>query len=503
MTDTKASDTVRVRFAPSPTGSLHIGGARTAYFNWLFARQHQGVFILRIDDTDVKRSTEASYQQILDSFRWLDLDWDEGPDVGGEYGPYRQSLRHHLYKEQILRLLDEEKVYPCFCTPEQLAEDRENAQKRGDTPRYSGRCRHLSKSEQEQRLAGGDAAAYRLRCPDTGTTIVHDIIRGDVEFQNTELDDFIVWKTDGTPTYHFASCVDDALMHITHVIRAEEHLSNTPRHVVLFAALGFAVPKFAHVPMILAPDRSKLSKRHGATSVEEYREQGILSEALVNYLLLLGFSPGEDREVLSRDEAVSLFNLERVAKHAAVYDVKKLEWLNAQYLRRLSLDTVLKSVWHDMAQRGWVNEAMSREQLAWVRTLVSAMQDRARTLPELTESLRCYFEDVTEFDQKGVRKYFGKPEAAARLRLAADALETVLPFTVVKVEQRYRDLIAELGVKSGELIHPTRLALTGVTGGPGLFDVMALLGRDVCQKRLRATAEKIEAGQFSEEIAKA
>ncbi|QSO45954.1 glutamate--tRNA ligase [Alicyclobacillus mengziensis] len=497
MTDTTAENTVRVRFAPSPTGSLHIGGARTAYFNWLFARQHQGVFVLRIDDTDQKRSTEASYQQILESFRWLEIDWDEGPDVGGEYGPYRQSLRHHIYNEQLNRLFDEGKVYPCFCTPEQLAEDRENAQKRGETPRYSGRCRHLSKAQQARRLENGEPAAYRLRCPDTGTTIVHDIIRGDVEFQNTELDDFIVWKTDNTPTYHFASCVDDALMHITHVIRAEEHLSNTPRHVVLFEALGFTVPKFAHVPMILAPDRSKLSKRHGATSVEEYREQGILPEALVNYLLLLGFSPGEDREVLSQDEAVSVFNLERVAKHAAVYDVKKLEWLNAHYLRKRPLDTVLQAVWSDLEQRGWVESGMSREQLAWVRTLVSAMQERARTLPELVESLRCYFEDVTDFDAKGIRKYFEKPEAAARLRLAADALETVLPFTVVNVEQRYRELIAQLGVKAGELIHPTRLALTGVTGGPSLFEVMAMLGREVCQARLRAAADKIENGVLS------
>ena len=502
MADKVVQSPVRVRFAPSPTGSLHIGGARTAYFNWLFARKHQGVFVLRIDDTDKQRSTEDSYRQILDSFRWLNIDWDEGPEIGGPYGPYRQSERQHIYRAQLERLIAEDKVYPCFCTQEELAAQREDAQKRGETPRYSGRCRHLSHDERRARIERGEHPAYRIQSPTAGTTVVHDIIRGDVEFQNTELDDFIVWKADDTPTYHFASCVDDALMAITHVIRAEEHLSNTPRHVALFTALGFPVPLFAHVPMILAPDRSKLSKRHGATSVEEYRQQGILPEALVNYLLLLGFSPGDDKELLTRDEAVSVFELERVARHAAVYDIKKLEWLNAHYLRHMSLDVLLDSIWPLLEARGWVHGAMTREQLTWVRTLAGAMQERSKSFEELVASLNCYFDEVRDFDIKGVRKHFSRQDVSTHLRTAADVLGDVHPFIVPRIEEVYRKLIHELGIKTGELIHPSRLALTGVTIGPGLFDVMALLGREVCQGRLRETAEKIEAGAFAPETTK-
>lgn len=479
---------VRVRFAPSPTGALHIGGARTAYFNWLFARQRGGVFVLRIDDTDTARSTEASYRQILDSLRWLGLDWDEGPEVGGPHAPYRQSQRLPLYERAFRRLLAEGKVYPCFCSPEQLAADRQEAQKAGVAPRYAGRCRHLTPEEVSRRIAAGERPAYRLRAPQEGETVVHDVIRGDVVFANQEIDDFIIWKADGTPTYHFASCVDDLEMEITHVIRAEEHLSNTPRHIALFHALGGTPPVFAHVPMILAPDRSKLSKRHGATSVEEYRAQGILPEALVNYLLLLGFSPGDEREIVSRQEAIEMFDLGRVAKHGAVYDVKKLEWINAHYFRALPVDEVLRQAWPELVQRGWVNRGESRERLAWVRTVLLSLQERSRSLPDLVENLEYYFRAPAAYDEKGVRKHFNRLDVARRLERAAAALTEVDPFIAPVVERAYRELVDELGVKSGELIHPTRLALTGVTVGPGLFDVMALLGRDECVSRLRRAA---------------
>ncbi|MCL6516576.1 glutamate--tRNA ligase [Alicyclobacillus sp.] len=491
MTQT-ASAPVRVRFAPSPTGSLHIGGARTAYFNWLFARKHQGVFVLRIDDTDLERSTEASYQQILDGFRWLGIDWDEGPDVGGPYGPYRQSQRLEIYRAQLQKLLDEGRAYPCFCTPEQLAEDRARAQQAGEAPRYAGRCRHLPREEAERRIAAGERPAYRLRTPESGKTVVHDLIRGDVVFDNAEIDDFIIWKSDGMPTYHFASCVDDSLMQITHIIRAEEHLSNTPRHIQLFDALGAKVPVFAHVPMILAPDRSKLSKRHGATSVQEYRDQGILPEALVNYLLLLGFSPGEDREVLSRDEAIQVFDLEKVTKHAAVYDVKKLEWLNAHYLRAMPPERALELIWDTLVSRGWVDADPDRERLGWLLQVVRAVQERSRSVDELADSMGYYFVRPASYDEKGVRKHF-TAQAAERLEAAARALDEVAPFTALRVEAVYRERIAAWNIKGGELIHPTRLALTGVTVGPGLFDVMALLGRAECQARMRAAADWIRA----------
>lgn len=494
MTDDRQ---IRVRFAPSPTGSLHIGGARTAYFNWLFARKHGGTFVLRIDDTDTSRSTEASYLQILDGFRWLGIDWDEGPEVGGAFGPYRQSERQSVYDAAMQRLMAEDSVYPCFCSPDQLAADRAAAQAAGKAPRYVGRCKHLSEDEQKILINGGQRPAYRLRAPETGETVVHDLIRGDVTFSNQEIDDFIVWKSDGTPTYHFASCVDDAEMQISHVIRAEEHLSNTPRHVVLFEALGAPMPLFAHVPMILAPDRSKLSKRHGATSVQEYRNDGILSDALMNYLLLLGFAPGEDREIVTREDAVQLFDLVRVAKHAAVYDTKKLEWLNAHYLRVMSPDKLLGLIWADLVQRGWMEDDPSHVTLGWLRSAVQAVQERSRSVPDLVQNLVYLFEDVAQFDEKGVRKHFLDIDVAARLEGAAEALDAAVPFTVVEVEDLYRDLIAEMDIKGGQLIHPTRLAISGITVGPGLFDIMTLLGRETCKRRMRAAAAKIRTGTWT------
>ncbi|MCL6637255.1 MAG: glutamate--tRNA ligase [Alicyclobacillus sp.] len=483
---------VRVRFAPSPTGALHIGGARTAFFNWLFARQHGGSFILRIDDTDQARSSEASLQGILDGFRWLGLDWDEGPEVGGPHAPYRQSQRLPLYQQALQRLWQEDKVYPCFCSPELLAADRAAAQAKGEAPRYPGRCRDLPRAEAERRMSAGERPAFRLRTERSGTTVVHDIIRGEVAFDNAEMDDFIVWKSDGMPTYHFASCVDDAAMGITHIIRAEEHLSNTPRHIAVFRALSAPLPQFAHVPMILAPDRSKLSKRHGATSVQEYRDAGILPEALINYLLLLGFSPGEERELVSREEAVQLFDLTKVAKHAAVYDLKKLEWINAHYLRALPGEGLVQRLWPDLRHRGWIDPDPSRERLAWLIRVAQALQERSRTLPELLAGMACYFTPPSTYDEKGVRKHFTSVVVAERLQAAADALAGVVPFSAVTAEACYRQLIAEWGIKSGELIHPTRLALTGVTVGPGLFDVMSLLGREECRRRLAAAADWIQ-----------
>jgi glutamyl-tRNA synthetase len=496
---TQDQGTVRVRFAPSPTGSLHIGGARTAYFNWLFARQHGGQFVLRIDDTDKTRSTEESYREILESFRWLGIDWDEGPDIGGPYGPYRQSERLPIYREALDDLIRRGKVYPCFCSQEELAKERELAQREGRAPRYSGRCRHLTAEEVEAKLQAGERPVYRFRSPVEGETVVHDVIRGDVSFANEELDDFVVWKADGTPTYHFASCVDDVHMQITHVIRAEEHLSNTPKHIVLFEALGASVPVFAHVPMILAPDRSKLSKRHGATSVQEYRDAGILPEALVNYLLLLGFSPGEDREIVSREEAVQLFDLTRVAKHAAVYDVKKLEWLNAHYVRNMSPDKLLELIWPTLLERGYVESNPGATTLAWIRTLIEFSRERSRSTADLVENLVYYFVAPQTYDSKGVKKHFADEQVPDRLTALADALDDVIPFTALRIEQKYRSLAEEWNLKAAQLIHPTRLAVTGVTVGPGLFDVMALLGRDSCQKRLRTAAELLRKGILKSE----
>lgn len=487
---------VRVRFAPSPTGALHIGGARTAYFNWLFSHKEKGSFILRIDDTDRTRSTEASYRQILDSFRWLGLTWDEGPEVGGPHAPYRQSERLPIYEEQFRKLLEEDKIYPCFCTPEELEAERKEAMEKGETPTYSGKCAHLTRDQIDARLSRGEKPAYRLRSPKEGRTVVHDLIRGDVPFESKEIGDFIIWKADGTPTYHFASCVDDALMGITHIIRAEEHLSNTPRHIALFHALGVETPIFAHVPMILAPDRSKLSKRHGATSVEEYREAGILPEALMNYLLLLGFTPPDGREILSREEAVQLFELEKVAKHAAVYDTKKLEWFNTQYLHRMPDTELMELIWPKVAEKKWLPADPTPQEVAYLKQMVRLAKERSTTAQDLVERLWYYFEAPQTYDEKGVKKSFSKEKSADLLSSAAEALDKVQPFTAGKIESLYKELIHAWGIKAGDLIHPTRLAISGTTAGPGLYEMMELMGRHTCQTRMMAAANRIRSGEF-------
>ncbi|MCY0870039.1 MAG: glutamate--tRNA ligase, partial [Firmicutes bacterium] len=462
---------------------------------------HNGRFILRIDDTDAARSTQASADAILDGFRWLGIDWDEGPDVGGEFGPYRQSQRLRIYEHALHRLLEQDLAYPCFCSSEQLEADRKAALAAGGAPRYVGRCRDLSRHEADMRIAAGERPVYRLRVGErSDAVVVHDAIYGDVEFAGSELDDFVIWKADGSPTYHFASCVDDVEMKISHIIRAEEHLSNTPRHIVLFAALGAKAPIFAHVPMILAPDRSKLSKRHGATSVQEYRERGFLPEALLNGILLLGFSPGGDVEVMSQQEAAKAFDLARVSNHSAVYDEKKMEWMNGHWLRSLTVADVTARVWPRLlastAARGVCEPGSDPRSVAWVCDIVRANRERARTLVELCELALIYLAPISAYDETGARKQF-TPESASRLRAAASAVGGVQPFVATQIEGSYRRLARELSVKTGDLIHPTRLALTGRTVGPGLFEVMQLLGEQECAQRMLAAAEWIERKQES------
>ena len=362
-------DKVRVRFAPSPTGSLHIGGARTALFNLLFARHNNGTFVLRIEDTDTERSTEESAAQIIRSMRWLDLDWDEGPEKGGDFGPYFQSQRLELYKKEVDRLLAEGKAYRCYCTPEELAERREAALKAGKPPKYDGTCRNLTAEQIEKYEAEGRKYAIRLKMPEEGQTEVNDLIRGRVVFENSVLDDFIIVKSNGIPTYNFACVIDDNAMQITHIIRAEEHLSNTPKQIQAYLALGYEIPQFAHVPMILAPDRSKLSKRHGATSVEEFREQGYLAKAIINYLTLLGWSPEGTEEIFEIDKAIKEFTLERVNKTAAIYDVKKLTWINGHYMRELDSAFVTEETIPFMIKKGIITEQEAKERWELYRLL--------------------------------------------------------------------------------------------------------------------------------------
>jgi len=487
---------VRVRFAPAPTGSLHVGGARTALFNWLFARRHGGAFVLRLEDTDARRSTEESARGIVSAFKWLGIDWDEGPDVGGPYGPYRQSQRAEIYREHVGRLLDEGSAYRCFCTPDELEARRREAKRRGRPPRYDGRCRGLSRQRSDRLAADGRPFAVRLMTPDAGSTQVDDAIRGRVTFENEVIDDFVVMKSDGSPTYNFACVVDDALMRVSHVIRGEEHLSNTPKQIIAYRALGYEPPVFAHVPMILSPDRSKLSKRHGATSVQEFKEKGYLPEALVNYLALLGWSPEDEREILSRDELVSRFSLDRVASTAAIYDVQKLTWLNGHYVRASTPERILELALPFLQREGLLPEPVPPERLEWVTEVVAAVQERIKTLGEIPSATSPFFADEIEYDPKAVKKLFTRPGTTRLLEEAARALDELEPFTLGSTEETYRALAERQGISTSALFHPTRLALTGRTVGPGLFDVMVLLGRERCVERLRRAARYVREGQL-------
>jgi len=475
---------VRVRFAPSPTGYLHIGGARTALFNYFFAKRYGGKFILRIEDTDRERLKEDSVSQIISSLKWLGIEWDEGPEIGGEFGPYFQSERLELYRKEAQRLVDEGKAYYCFCTEEEIAKEREEQKALKVPYRYSGRCSTLSKEEVEENIKMGKPYVIRIRIPREGNTVVQDLIRGTVNFDNSQLDDYIIIKSNNMPTYNFACVVDDHFMKISHVIRAEEHLSNTPKQVLMYEALGYEIPKFAHISMILAPDRSKLSKRHGATSVEEFKEQGYLKEAIVNYLTLLGWAPGGDEEIFSVEDTVKKFSLDNVSKTAAIYDVNKLSWINGHYLRNLDLDYITREAVPFFIKKGLVSEDEVENKYDYIKRVVSAVREKVKLLSEVADASEYFFKDIDEYDPKGVEKRFKKDNVIELLTKGKQALEKASDFSVEGVEKAYRDLIDELGIKGGDIIHPTRLALSGRTVGPGLFDIISILGKEECLRRM-------------------
>lgn len=476
--------TVRVRFAPSPTGELHIGGARTALFNLLYARSKGGTLVLRIDDTDLERSRVDYVEKLFLSLRWLGLDWDEGP--------YYQSKRQEQYIAEAERLLDQNKGYHCYCTTEELAKGREEAKKENRAFIYPGTCRDLSPEMEEKCRSEGRNAVVRLRTPDSGETVVDDLIRGKVHFDNEMLDDFIILKSNGQPTYNFASVVDDLQLKITHVIRAEEHLSNTPRQQLCALALGYELPAFAHVPMILAPDRSKLSKRHGATSVEEFQNEGYLPEALINYMALLGWSPGEDRELLSLEEMVEAFKLEKVNKTAAIYDVNKLAWMNGHYIRESDPERLSEVARPFFEQHSLLTGELTSDELDYFKKVLKAVRERARTLEELAEAAEYFFLDDFEYDQKGIKKAFKKEGAADVLRSIRQELDALDDFNEGKTEALFNEISDKTGLSFGRLIQPTRLALTGRMGGPGLFEVISLLGKEKTLARIDKAISYIE-----------
>ncbi|AFK87097.1 MULTISPECIES: glutamate--tRNA ligase [Thermoanaerobacterium] len=472
---------VRVRFAPSPTGNLHIGGARTALFNWLFARHNNGKLILRVDDTDLERSTGDSMKAILDGLKWLGIDWDEGPIY--------QSKRLDEYKKYADELVSKGKAYYCFCTKEELDEMRSEAQKAGKPPMYTGKCRNLSPDEVKKYIDEGKKYVVRLKVPKDGKTVVHDIIRGDVEFDNSTFDDFIIMKSDNMPTYNFATVIDDYEMKISHIIRGEEHLSNTPKQILIYEALGFEKPEFAHVSMILAPDRSKLSKRHGATSVQEFRDLGYLPEAIINYITLLGWVPSDGEEVFTTEKSVREFTLDRVSKNPAIYDTKKLTWLNGIYIRECDIDRLTKEVIPFLISKGLIGDEYDYD---YIRKIVIAVREREKTLSDIADAMSYYFKDDFSYDEKGVKKYFEKDGVENILREAIEILKKVDNFNLTETENAYRDLIERLNIKSGDLFHPTRLAISGRTFGPGLFDIMELLGKERTIERIEKAIKYIE-----------
>ncbi len=476
---------VRVRFSPSPTGTLHMGSAHTALFNWLYARHHGGTFVVRVEDTDQARSTGDHATAVCATLRWLGLDWDEGPEVGGPFGPYNQMRRLPLYAEALERLKVQDAAYPCYCTPAELESRRELARQEGRAPRYDGHCAHLAPEQRQALEAEGRRAAWRLRVPTEGGIVVEDLIRGNVRFGLQTLDDFVIVRSDGIPTYNFAVVVDDALMQISHVLRADEHLANTPKQILVYRALGLDPPLFGHLPMILAADRTKLSKRHGAIAIEEFRELGMLPGAILNYCALLGWSPPGEAEVLTLQETVQAFDLDRVGASAAVYDVEKLRWMNAQHLRRHSPAAVAELA------RPWLERAGILPGAGGppLEATVALVHERVQTLAELPAALEYFYRAPEVLDPAGERRWANRA-GAELLQAAAAEIEALTVFSAVEMENCYRALALRRGIKAGELIHPTRLALTGRTVGPSLFDLAALVGRPECVRRLRATAER-------------
>lgn len=480
---------VRTRYAPSPTGYLHIGGAWSAFFGWLFARHHGGTFILRIEDTDRSRSTQAYEAAILADFRWLGLTWDEGPDVGGPVGPYRQTERAPLYARYAQELVARGAAYPCYCTPQELEAERKAAEAAHRPHRYSGRCRALTDSQRAALEAEGRRPSLRLRVGDAAEPIVvDDLIRGRVVFDPEHLDDYIIVRSDGTPLYNFANVVDDHLMRITHVIRGAEHLSNTPKQFVMYRALGWTPPAVAHHPTILGADRKKLSKRHGDTALREYREQGYLPEALLNFFALMAWHPEAEREVYDVAELIHSFRIEDVGAASPIFDLEKLTWLNGVYMRRLleaDPDRVV-DLCADVLRRAGMAAGEGVEGRRYLRRVIDVVGERLKVGRDIVAYGDFFFRDVV-LDAGAVAQHL-RPRAAPLLVAYADALASLEPFERRGIERALRDVCAQAGVEARALVHPARVALTGKTAGPGLFELIEVLGRERAVERLRQGA---------------
>ncbi len=477
---------VRVRIAPSPSGFLHIGTAKIALFNWLFARREGGAFILRLEDTDAERSDEQFVMAMCEGFHWLGIDWDEGPEFGdvpqkGERGPYRQSRRIDIHREHVQRLLDAGRAYKCFATKEELEEMREAQKAAGKPPRYDGRWRDASPEQVAEAEAAGKSYVVRFRVPE-GTTTLHDLVQGDVLQKNSEFDDFVIQKPDGSPIFHLAVVVDDATMGITHVIRGDDHMTNAIRHIMLFEALEYPVPHFAHLPMVLDERGKKYSKREHGANVLDWRQDGFLPDALINYVALLGWTPAEEgRELFTREELIPLFTPDRFGKSSARFDRKKLEWLNGQHIRMLAPEKLRDMLLPILHAAGFDTSGKTE---AWLTQMAAICQEKIPTLNAIVEYTDFFFREISEYEEKGVRKHFKRAGAKEHLEAIAGMLRETEPWNAAALKARFETRAESEGTSLGQYVHPARLALTGKTIGPGLFELAELLGRDTCIERV-------------------
>jgi glutamyl-tRNA synthetase len=481
----------RVRFAPSPTGYLHVGGARTALFNWLFARREGGIFVLRIEDTDAERSSSEMVDGILDGLRWLGLDWDEGPLIGGPYAPYFQSERLDRHRAMAARLVADGRAYYCYCTTDEIKAKRKAAESAGVAWRYDRVCCALAASEIASREARRMPRAIRFRVPD-GQTTFDDLVHGPIAFDGANIEDFVILRSDGHPTYHLSVVSDDVEMKITHVVRGDDHISNTPKQILLYQAVGAPLPRFAHVPLILGPDKKRLSKRHGATSVMEYERLGYLPEAMVNFLSLLGWSPGDGtQEIFARDELVRAFTLDGISGGDAVFNSEKLDWFNAQHIARLAPDDLAARLkpWFEAA--GLWNDEFLGSRHAWFFAVLELLRPRAKRLGDFIEVGKFFFADGVQYDPAAVDRHLRAADMDEHLGALDAALAALPTFDTVSIESALRGVAEARGVKAATLIHAVRVALTGKTVSPGLFEVASLLGRERTHARLAAARRLI------------
>jgi glutamyl-tRNA synthetase len=484
---------IRVRYAPSPTGRLHVGGVRTALFNWLFARKNGGTFVLRIEDTDLERSTEESVEQLGRSMRWIGLDWDEGPGAGGPHPPYRQTERFDLYREAAKKLLDSGAAYYDFATPEELAGLRERARAEGRQPIYTGgEYREMDPDETRERIESGEPYTVRFKTPREGQTVVQDMIRGPVTFENANLEDFVLMKSSDTPTYNFAAAFDDAEMEISHVIRGDDHLSNTPRQILIHEALGNPLPAFAHVPQVLGPDKKKLSKRHGAASVEDFAERGYLPEALFNYLALLGAGYAADQEIFTPEELAERFRIDRVSGNPAILDEKKLRSVNAVYLRRKSSEELATLAAPMLVESGAATQEELERDPARLEDIMDLLKERIALTTEIPDSVGYFYGGSLDYDETEFEKQFGKEFVRETFPVLVERLTALPEWTETAIEQTVRALAAEREKGARHLIHPLRFAVTGRTVSAGLFETMQLLGRDRSLLRAGDAARKMQ-----------